>query len=50
MEKNFIKNFYYNKTGLTKLIFLYNYLSDVSFLEKLSLLVNNNNFFEKSRP
>lgn len=49
VEKNFIKNFYYNKTGLTKLIFLYNYLSDVSFLEKLSLLVSNNNFFENEK-
>jgi hypothetical protein len=49
VKEHFIKNFYYNRTSIVKLIFLYNYLNKISFLEELSLLIIKNEFSKNEK-
>ena len=44
VNKFFIKNYYYNRTTLLKLIHLYNYLNDFSFTQDLSGAIISNHF------
>lgn len=44
MDKVFLKNFYYNRNSIVKLIFLYNHLSDNLFLNELSKRIEKCNF------
>jgi hypothetical protein len=43
-DKLFIKNFYYNRASLLKLVYLYNYLTQAPFVGELGALIASNKF------